>query len=203
MLWVIALLGSALIGWLPTGRLLKKLYQGRKLNLSGFEEDSLLRLLKEGGPEAVFLVMATDLGKGYAIVVAAQKLTGSPVLAMVCGLLAVAASFFGGNGKALLVAAGMVLAACLPAGQTGAAVWLAALLLARSPVIAALLAVWSVPVWIGFFGGSLGEILVALLLGLLMVYQYYDDLLSLWRGKREIVKWEKVMKKRKSTFTCL
>ena len=195
--WPAAIGVAWLIGWLPVGNMIKRLFRQTNPCLVGFEETSLIRLLKEGGPEAVLLVLATDVGKGVASALAAGWLTGSATAGLVAGLVAQAAYFYGRNGKGLLVVAGAVYICSPSAAQTGAAVWMASLLLGRFQSVASVLAVWSTPVWALIFGEGIAKASAMLAMAVLLTFQYRDEFRQVLEGKEHPLQWKRLFQRGK------
>ena len=107
--WAIALPAGYLLGSVPTGILIGKLFRGVDVRKYGSGNTGATNILRTLGPLPAVLVLALDWGKGAAAVFVARAVTSpdSPVLSAACALTVVVghswpvfAGFKGGKGVA-------------------------------------------------------------------------------------------------------
>ena len=108
--WAIALPAAYLLGSVPTGILVGKLFRGVDVRKYGSGNTGATNILRTLGPLPAVLVLALDWGKGAASVFVARAAVttpDSPVLSATCALIVVVghswpifAGFKGGKGVA-------------------------------------------------------------------------------------------------------
>ncbi|MEX0761574.1 MAG: glycerol-3-phosphate 1-O-acyltransferase PlsY [Dehalococcoidia bacterium] len=115
--WVVALFAAYLLGSLPTGVLVGKLWRGVDVRSYGSGSTGATNVLRTLGPRAAAMVLLLDGVKGAAAVLVAMALSDSPVLISLSGILAIIghswpvfARFKGGKGVATGLGALVVIA---------------------------------------------------------------------------------------------
>ena len=187
--FLIALLGSYLLGSFPTGFLLVKWLKRVDLRTVGSGNIGATNVGRVAGPWTSALVFVIDAAKGCLPVVIAPSLPGSlpPAAGLACGLAAVVGhnfpvflKFKGGKGVATTI--GVLLAAAPTVGIIYLTVWGAGLLIWRYVSVSSMAAAASIPVALLILHRAPAEILLGLALALLIVLRHRANIDRLRRG---------------------
>ena len=187
--FLIALLGSYLLGSFPTGFLLVKWLKRVDLRTVGSGNIGATNVGRVAGRWASALVFVIDGAKGYLPAAIAPSLTDAlaPGAALACGLAAVVGhnfpiflGFKGGKGVATTI--GVLLAAAWPAGVVYLAVWGAGLLVSRYVSVSSMAAAASIPITLLMLHRAPAEILLGLALTLLIILRHRANIDRLRRG---------------------
>ena len=145
----LALLLGYLLGSIPTGVILTRLFGAGDLRAIGSGSTGATNVLRTGRKGLAAATLVLDLGKGLAAVLVARWI--GPGLAPLGAIAAVVGHcyplwlrFRGGKGAATLI--GVALGLSVVAGLVFAVVWLGTLALTRFSSLSSLLATASVPV---------------------------------------------------------
>lgn len=161
MPWVLFLIGSYLLGAVPTGYLLVRLKERKDVRGLGSGSTGATNVLRQAGLLAAVPVVVLDVLKGFVPAYVAQRLFGDPRIALAAAALAVLGhcypvyiGFRGGKGVA--TSFGAFLAFSLPATLVSLAVFVIVIVFTRYVSLGSLLAVFSFPVWsLVFLRGTL------------------------------------------------
>jgi len=185
-----ALIGSYLVGSLPTGYWLVKWRKGIDVRAVGSGSVGATNVTRAAGTGAGRMVFLCDVAKGLlAVRVLAPWLTepATPAVQLACGLAAVVGhtasvflKFQGGKGVATTI--GVVLGTEPLIAGVFLAVWLAGFLLWRYVSVGSLAAAVSLPVMQGLTRRSPGEILCGVALALLIVARHQANIRRLLQG---------------------
>ena len=166
-------LAAYLVGAIPFGIVMARLFGLGDLRLVGSGNIGATNVLRTGSKPAAFLTLVLDAGKGGAAVLLARWIVGGDA-AQVAGLAAFAGHCFpvwlrmkGGKGVATFL--GTVLALAWPVGLVACATWLAAAALLRISSAAALAAAALAPAWAVLLGRGEAALLLVLLGALIYV----------------------------------
>ena len=186
---IAALLGSYLIGSVPTGFLLVKWLKRVDLRTVGSGNIGATNVGRVAGPWTSALVFVIDAAKGALAVVIAPSLLNSllPAAGLACGLAAVLGhnfpvflNFKGGKGVATTI--GVLLAAAPTVGIIYLTVWGAGLLIWRYVSVSSMAAAASIPVTLLILHRSSAEVLLGLALTLLIVLRHRANIDRLRQG---------------------
>ena len=186
MTYLIAALAAYLLGSVPFGMVMARLFGLGDLRSIGSGNIGATNVLRTGNKWAAFLTLVFDAGKGGAAVLIARAFGGEDVagLAGLCALLGhlfpVFLGFKGGKGMATFL--GTLLALSFPVGLAVCATWLITALLFRYSSLAALVAAALAPVFTYFWVHSHTAILVLLLSGL-VIYRHGENIKRLRSGR--------------------
>lgn len=185
-----AIIGSYLVGSLPTGYWLVKWRKGIDVRAVGSGSVGATNVTRAAGAGAGRVVFLFDVAKGLlAVRVLAPWLAEpvTPAVQLACGLAAVVGhtasvflKFQGGKGVATTI--GVVLGTEPLTGCVFLAVWLAGFLLWRYVSVGSLAAAVSLPVTQWLTRRSPGEILYGVALALLIVARHQANIRRLLQG---------------------
>lgn len=153
---VLVALASYLLGAVPFGIVMARLFGLGDLRQIGSGNIGATNVLRTGNKLAAFLTLVLDAGKGAIAVLAARALVG-PDAAQVAGFAAflghlypIYLGFQGGKGVATYL--GTLLALSFTGGLAACATWLLGAGVTRMSSAAALLATALAPLWLIFLG---------------------------------------------------
>jgi len=180
-----ALMGY-LLGSIPFGLLLTKLFQAGDLRSIGSGNIGATNVLRTGRKGLAAATLLLDGGKG-AVAVLLANYWFAPDAAIVAGMMAVIGHNFpmwlrfeGGKGVATTL--GVLLALSWQAGLATAATWLVVALTLRYSSLAALIAFVASPVYM-FFLGDENKAVLAVLLAVLGVVRHSANIKRLMAGE--------------------
>lgn len=194
--WQMAALFGYLLGSIPFGLLLTKLFHAGDLRSIGSGNIGATNVLRTGNKGLAAATLFLDGGKG-AVAVLLAGYWYAPDAAIVAGLMAVAGhnfpmwlKFKGGKGVATTL--GVLLALSWPAGLMTVATWLVVALTLRYSSLAALVAFAASPFYM-FFLGDENKAVLAVLLAVLGFVRHGENITRLRAGEES-----KIGKKKES-----
>ncbi len=185
MTYLIVAIAAYLLGSVPFGMVMAKLFGLGDLRQIGSGNIGATNVLRTGNKLAAFLTVVFDSGKGAAAVLIARQFGGEDVaglaglFAMLGHLYPIYLRFQGGKGVATFL--GTLLALSFPVGLAACAAWLVVALTFRISSLAALVAAVSAPVFAYVFYHVHGAILV-MLLSALVVFRHSENIKRLLKG---------------------
>ena len=156
LIHALAGLGGYLLGSVPFGIVIAKLFGLGDLRQIGSGNIGATNVLRTGNKLAAFLTLMLDIGKGAIAVGIAHLLTPEPHAALAAGFWAVTGhnfpvwlKFKGGKGVATTL--GVLTATAWPVGLAAIGTWLATAAVFRYSSLAALVALAAAPVYSLYF----------------------------------------------------
>ena len=184
--WIITAVAAYILGSIPFGLVVAKLFGLGDIREIGSGNIGATNVLRTGNKLAAFLTVVLDAGKGAVAVLIARALfdegaAGFAGLFAVLGhLYPVFLRFKGGKGVATFL--GTLLALSFPAGLAACATWLAVAVLFRISSLSAIVAVVLAPVYTFIFYHMHGAILVAVL-SLVVIAKHHQNIRRLLKGE--------------------
>jgi glycerol-3-phosphate acyltransferase PlsY len=175
MIYILVALGAYLLGSVPFGLVMAKLFGLGDIRKIGSGNIGATNVLRTGNKLAAALTLVLDAGKGAAAVLIARALVGEDaaglagLFAMLGHLYSVFLKFNGGKGVATFL--GTLLALSFPVGLAACATWLTVAVIARYSSLAALVTAALAPIYTYIFYHRHGAVLV-LLLSALIFYRH-------------------------------
>jgi len=186
MSMLIAAVAGYLLGSIPFGLVMAKLFGLGDIRQIGSGNIGATNVLRTGNKLAAFLTLVLDAGKGAIAVVIARALFGEGA-AGVAGLFAVLGHLFplflrfkGGKGVATFL--GTLLALSFPAGLAACATWLIMAVIFRISSLSAIMAALLAPVFTFYFYHMHGAALVAVL-SLVVIAKHHANIGRLLKGE--------------------
>ena len=186
MSYLIAALAAYLLGSVPFGLLMSRLFGLADPRQIGSGNIGATNVLRSGNKIAAFLTLLLDAGKGALAVVIARQfggedLAGVAALGALMGhLYPIFLGFKGGKGVATFL--GALLALAFPVGLAACATWLATALAFRFSSLAALVAAALAPIYVFAWHHAHTAALV-LLMSALVIYRHVANIRRLLDGK--------------------
>lgn len=191
---ILVLLGSYLLGAIPFGLLMSKLFGGADVRRAGSGNIGATNVARVVGPLAGVLTLLLDAAKGLlAVWLAARSVPGDALAVVLAGLFAMLGHCFPvwlgfRGGKGVATAAGVFLAFC-PAAMLAALILF--LLVAgfwRYVSLASIAAAAAIPVlvyllWAPHFAPPASVTLVSLAIAGLVIYRHRGNIHRLARGE--------------------
>ena len=184
--WSLAFGVGYLIGSIPFGILLARVFKLGDLRKVGSGNIGATNVLRTGNKKAAALTLAFDMIKGilpawYFLEIQGDLSGQAAGLGAVLGhCLPVWLKFRGGKGVATFL--GVILGLSFWAGLAACATWLAVAALTRISSVAALGAAALAPVWLSVFDGP-RAVLCAILLGIWVWLRHHENIARLRRGE--------------------
>lgn len=185
MTYLIVAVAAYLLGSIPFGIVMARIFGLGDLRQIGSGNIGTTNVLRTGNKPAAFLTLVLDAGKGAVAVLAARAYGGEDIVglaglfAMLGHLYPVFLRFKGGKGVATFL--GVLLALSFPVGLAACATWVASALAFRYSSLAALVAAALAPVYTLVWYHHFGAILVALL-SALIYYRHQGNIRRLLDG---------------------
>ena len=186
MSMLIAAVAGYLLGSIPFGLVMAKLFGLGDIRQIGSGNIGATNVLRTGNKLAAFLTLVLDAGKGAIAVLIARVVFGEGA-AGVAGLFAVLGHLFplflrfkGGKGVATFL--GTLLALSFPAGLAACATWLIMAVIFRISSLSAIMAALLAPVFTFYFYHMHGAALVAVL-SLVVIAKHHANIGRLLKGK--------------------
>ncbi|MBM3450699.1 MAG: glycerol-3-phosphate 1-O-acyltransferase PlsY [Armatimonadetes bacterium] len=187
MTGVLLLIGSYLLGSIPSGLWLVRTLRGVDVRDHGSRNIGVANVYRVAGPAVGALVLAADAWKGGLPVLIARWLFPDPGWAVLAGLVAIAGhnwSIFLGfrGGKGIATSFGVLLALSPLAALVAAAVWIVTVAATKYASLGSLLGLLSLPVTMAARGAPaehFGFALIAIVFGF---YQHRANILRLLSG---------------------
>jgi len=185
MTYLIVAIAAYLLGSLPFGIIMARLFGLGDLRQIGSGNIGATNVLRTGNKLAAFLTVVFDAAKGAAAVLLARQF-GGEALAGLAGLFAVIGHLYpvflrcrGGKGVATFL--GTILALSFPVGLAACATWLVTALLFRMSSLAGIATAALAPVLGYVLYHKHGAILI-LLMSALVIYKHGENIKRLRNG---------------------
>ena len=185
MSMLIAAVAGYILGSIPFGLVMAKLFGLGDIRQIGSGNIGATNVLRTGNKLAAFLTLVLDAGKGAIAVLIARAVFGEGA-AGVAGLFAVLGHLFplflrfkGGKGVATFL--GTLLALSFPAGLAACATWLIMAVIFRISSLSAIMAALLAPVFTFYFYHMHGAALVAVL-SLVVIAKHHANIGRLLKG---------------------
>ena len=185
MTMLLTALAAYLLGSIPFGIVMAKLFGLGDLRAIGSGNIGATNVLRTGNKLAAFLTLLGDSGKGAAAVLIARALIDEQAagIAALCAMLGhlypVFLKFKGGKGVATFL--GTLLALSFPVGLLACATWLITALATRYSSLSALVAALLAPIYTAWLYHLHGAILVLALTGLIF-FKHRENIARLRNG---------------------
>jgi glycerol-3-phosphate acyltransferase PlsY len=186
MSMLIAAVAGYILGSIPFGLVMAKLFGLGDIRQIGSGNIGATNVLRTGNKLAAFLTLVLDAGKGAIAVLIARAVFGEGA-AGVAGLFAVLGHLFplflrfkGGKGVATFL--GTLLALSFPAGLAACATWLIMAVIFRISSLSAIMAALLAPVFTFYFYHMHGAALVAVL-SLVVIAKHHANIGRLLKGE--------------------
>ena len=186
MSMLIAAVAGYLLGSIPFGLVMAKLFGLGDIRQIGSGNIGATNVLRTGNKLAAFLTLVLDAGKGAIAVLIARAVFGEGAAGF-AGLFAVLGHLFplflrfkGGKGVATFL--GTLLALSFPAGLAACATWLIMAVIFRISSLSAIMAALLAPVFTFYFYHMHGAALVAVL-SLVVIAKHHANIGRLLKGE--------------------
>lgn len=184
--WIITAIAAYILGSIPFGLVMAKLFGLGDIREIGSGNIGATNVLRTGNKPAAFLTLVLDAGKGAIAVLIARALFGEGAAGF-AGLFAVLGHLFplflkfkGGKGVATFL--GTLLALSFPAGLAACATWLMMAVLFRISSLSAIMAALLAPVFTFYFYHMHGAILVAVL-SAVVIAKHHANIKRMLKGE--------------------
>ncbi len=185
MIPLLTFLGAFLIGSIPFGYLVGRLFYRTDIRKQGSGNIGAMNALRSLGKAGAVTVLLADALKGFApalVAVAHSELLGAIAAAgAVLGHCFTPWLGFRG-GKGVATSFGALFALCWPAGLVAAGGWIAGAVLTRYSSVGSMLGSVLAPLAVWFFTGSPAKTLYAIFAALLILYTHRDNIGRLRAG---------------------
>ena len=195
----IALVGASsyLIGSIPTGYIIVKLFTGQDIRTIGSGSTGATNVKRVMGKKWFFIVMLLDALKGALPVVltalfatALAHLGVLPVLAAVCAILGHSKSVFLNftGGKSVASGVGTLMALIWQAGLIIAAVWGIVTWVSKYVSLGSIVALALSPLIMWFLNAPIAYIVYALIAAIYVIYLHRENITRLKEGRENKVR---------------
>ena len=194
MAWLALPLLAYLLGSMPTGYLLTRMWKGQDIRQAGSGNVGATNVARVAGKIPGLIVLLIDLGKGaLAAGVLPMWFPGSDMsllhpLRLVAGVAVVLGHDYScflrfRGGKGIATGFGVLLALLPIVAGLCAAVWLGVFVWSRYVSLASIIASGTVPLWLLFFGHAAPVVIFGAFLGWLAVYRHQANIRRLYLGQ--------------------
>lgn len=190
LLLMLAAIGGYLLGSIPFGILIARLFGLGDLRKIGSGNIGATNVLRTGSKTAAALTLILDAGKGAAALLIARWFIGEDA-AQIAGFSAFVGHLFPvwlrfKGGKGVATALGLFLALALPLGVSACAAWLVGALFSKRSSIGALTATLAAPLfstWVAPYA-----IAFSIAIGVLVWVRHKDNILRVMNGTEPKIK---------------
>jgi glycerol-3-phosphate acyltransferase PlsY len=182
------LIGSYLLGAIPTGYLVVRLKARTDIRQFGSRSTGATNVFRTAGLLSALPVIVVDVLKGFLPALLAAQLFGDVRLTLAASILAVLGhcypvyiGFRGGKGVA--TAMGAFLFLCFPGMLAGLGVFVLVIALTRTVSLGSLLAVFSFPLWTLIFNRGTDVFYGSALMALIVVLRHGKNIERLIAGR--------------------
>jgi glycerol-3-phosphate acyltransferase PlsY len=190
---VAIVIGAFLIGSIPFGFLIGRLFYGTDIRKEGSGNIGAMNALRTLGKGGAIAVLLLDAGKGFVPVMLARVLASPfehPVPEAVASIVALAtvlghcfSPWLGWKGgKGVATSFGAIFGLSWQAGSIAVVGWIAGALVTQYSSVGSMFGSVAAPVALWFFTGSLAETIYGVLAALLIVFMHRDNIGRLRAG---------------------
>jgi len=191
--WGILLLSAYLLGAIPFGLLITRVFLGYDVRTQGSGNIGMTNVMRTGGKLPGIATFLLDFGKGSIAVWATQEVFQAPVgLVILVSFLAVLGhtrsvflKFTGGKGVATNLSVWLILDWRI--FLVLALTWIVVFLLKKISSLSALLSLLALPVATGIIHGVSPLLFLALLLSLYIIALHHDNIRRLFQGEEKVL----------------
>lgn len=199
-LWLeilLVIIGAYLIGSIPTGYIIVKLFTGQDIRTIGSGSTGATNVKRVMGKKWFFTVMLLDAFKGALPVILAslfalnlKEIGLLPVLASIFVILGHSKSVFlkFTGGKSVASGVGTLLALNWQAGLLIAAIWAVITWISRYVSLGSIIALGCAPVIMWFLNAPLAYIIYALIAAIYVIYLHRENIVRLKNGTENKVR---------------
>ena len=193
--FVIAL--AYLIGSIPTGYLIVKLFTGQDIRTLGSGSTGATNVKRVMGKKWFFIVMILDAIKGALPVILAVNYTFLysdiglfPVIAAICAILGHSKSVFLNftGGKSVATGVGTLLALNWVAGIIIAVIWAIITWFSKYVSLGSIVALFLAPFIMFFLNAPIGYVVYALIAAVYVIYLHRENIVRLAKGEENKVR---------------
>ncbi len=194
---LLVLVIAYLIGSIPTGYIIVKLFTGQDIRTIGSGSTGATNVKRVMGKKWFFTVMILDALKGALAVIIAIKYFNfincyglTPVLAATAAIIGHSKSIFLGftGGKSVATGVGTILALCWPVGLCIAAIWGTVTYLSKYVSLGSIVAISLAPVLMTIFNQSVYYICFAAIGAIYVVLMHKENIKRLVEGTENKVR---------------
>ena len=195
--FALVIAASYLIGSIPTGYIVVKLFTGQDIRTTGSGSTGATNVKRIMGKKWFFIVMLLDALKGALPVIlttcfmpALHDLGILPVVAAICVILGHSKSVFLNftGGKSVASGVGTLFALSWQAGLTIAVVWSIVTWISKYVSLGSIVAIALSPIIMWFFNAKLAYIIYALIAAIYVIYLHRENIKRLKEGKENKVR---------------
>lgn len=194
---LVALLGAYLIGSIPTGYIIVKLFTGQDIRTIGSGSTGATNVKRVMGKKWFFTVMLLDAFKGALPVILAKIFATAfvsigliPVICAIAVILGHSKSIFLGftGGKSVASGVGTILALNWYVGIAIAAIWAIVTYISRYVSLGSIIALSLSPIFMYLCKEPIAYILYCVLGAIYIVYLHRENILRLLKGEENKVR---------------
>lgn len=195
--FALVIAASYLIGSIPTGYIIVKLFTGQDIRTIGSGSTGATNVKRVMGKKWFFIVMLLDALKGALPVVATALLATAlreygvlPVIAAVCAILGHSKSVFleFTGGKSVATGVGTLIALNWQAGLIIAAVWSIVTWVSKYVSLGSIVALALAPLIMWFLNAPIAYIVYALIAAIYVIYLHRENIKRLKDGNENKVR---------------
>ena len=195
--FALVIAASYLIGSIPTGYIIVKLFTGQDIRTIGSGSTGATNVKRVMGKKWFFIVMLLDAFKGALPVVltacfmpAFHDIGILPVIAAICVILGHSKSVFLNftGGKSVASGVGTLFALSWQAGLTIAVIWSIVTWLSRYVSLGSIVAIALSPIIMWFFNARQAYIIYALIAAVYVIYLHRENIKRLRQGTENKVR---------------
>ena len=189
--FALVIAASYLIGSIPTGYIIVKLFTGQDIRTIGSGSTGATNVKRVMGKKWFFIVMLLDAFKGaLPVVLTACFMPAFHVIAAICVILGHSKSVFLNftGGKSVASGVGTLFALSWQAGLTIAVIWSIVTWLSRYVSLGSIVAIALSPIIMWFFNARPAYIIYALIAAVYVIYLHRENIKRLRQGTENKVR---------------